>query len=136
MAAPDPSFAQPAHKLAAIGLEPPGVARQPSPGQGLALNETGAIPPALIGTTTGQVTSGGSVTAGTGFTVNHSATGTYAVTFTTPYAAAPTVIANATSVTRTVQITAQSTSGFTASITDHNNAAQDAGFNFVAFVTA
>ena len=42
----------------------------------------------------GTVSSGGAVLDGTGFTVNHAATGDYGITFTTPFATRPTVTAS------------------------------------------
>jgi hypothetical protein len=43
---------------------------------------------------TGLVTSAGAITAGTGFTVIRTGAGTYAVTFTTPFAVAPMFVAS------------------------------------------
>jgi hypothetical protein len=42
----------------------------------------------------GTVSSGGAILDGTGFTVNHAATGDYGITFTTPFATRPTVTAS------------------------------------------
>lgn len=53
-----------------------------------------AAPAAAATMITGRVTAGGAQT-GTGFTVNHSATGTYVITFTAAFATDPTVVATA-----------------------------------------
>lgn len=135
----DPSFAPPAHQLAGLGLDPPQVARAPSGGQGLALTETGAIPSSLIPASnlTGRIASAGTVTAGTGFTVNRSGTGTYDVTFTTAFTAAPTVLANpvAGASNLTATITNVATTGVTINTHTGTGSATNTDFHFVAFAT-
>lgn len=44
-------------------------------------------------TLTGYIASAGTITAGTGFTCNRTGTGVFAITFTTPFTIAPTVVA-------------------------------------------
>ena len=89
------------------------------------------------GAITGQVSAAGAVTAGTGWSVNRSATGTYDVTFTSAYSAAPTVVVTLTDITNHLvyAITASSTTGFTVKITSGSGSATNCSFNFVSFAT-
>jgi hypothetical protein len=91
-------------------------------------------------TVTGRVTDTGAITAGTGFTVNKSATGTYDVTFTSAFSAVPTVMATVgdTAAGRAIKVNTPATTGFTVKISNVAGAPtnEDQPFNFVAFETA
>lgn len=83
---------------------------------------------------TGRVTSAGAITAGTGFSVNKSATGVYDVTYDTTQAAALLVHitpADATS-PRIFTVTSTSTTGFTVKTFNTSSTATDCAFVFTA----
>lgn len=82
----------------------------------------------------GSVTSAGAVATGSGFTASRSATGIYVVTFTTPFPAAPAVVAMAsTSVARIMTLTELTASAVTIQSWDAAGAAADASFFFIAY---
>ncbi len=81
----------------------------------------------------GSVGSTGTITQGSGFSVVHSGTGVYAVTFTTAFSAAPVVVVTpVTSGSRFAGVSTQSASGFTAQLANLAGTATDQAFNFIA----
>lgn len=99
----------------------------------------GVTPPSGGAQLTGQITSGGGITAGTGFTVAHGGTGLYTVTFTTPFAATPTIVTtifdSGGSQHHAMDITAQSAAAFSVKITDNVGTPVDTFWNFLATTT-
>lgn len=85
---------------------------------------------------TGQVSSAGAVTAGTGFTVSRTSAGRYTVTFSTAFAAAPTVVltlsAGADLIANTSTVTAAS---FLVVIDTPAGTPTDQAFHFLAATT-
>lgn len=134
----DPSFAPPAHKLAGTGALPgPNVTAAPAGGQAFALEPDGTIPASLQSSPiTGQIASGGTVTAGTGWSVNRSGTGIYDVTFDSAFAATPTIVASPIDVSaRLVKIDSPTTAGFSIFTYTTGGAAANGGSHFLAFET-
>lgn len=88
---------------------------------------------------TGQIPAAGTTpTAGTGFTYTHGSTGVYVFTFTTAFAAAPTVLATiAGATTGFVFVASVSPGGMTINTFNVGSppVAADRAFNFVAFTT-
>lgn len=86
---------------------------------------------------TGRVAAAGTISGGTGFTVNKTGTGLYSITFSTPFSAVPIVIATAETVPSIVNIDTLTINGFRALITGSGdwagpNAARDDAFRFIA----
>ncbi len=83
---------------------------------------------------TGRIAGAGTITAGTGFTVNRSATGQFDVTFTSSFAATPLVTATSEDGTGVfiVGVTAVTSSTFTVKVKTDANVASNTGFNFTA----
>ena len=137
MAVRDPSFAPPAADLQKQTLAPAVVAAAPSVQQGLALDHKAKVPDGLTSTITGQVDSAASAPKGSGYSVAKGGTGIYNVTFTTPFAATPTVIATMADTTiaiRVIGVSSVTTSGFTAQIAN-GGTAEDRAWNFIALAT-
>lgn len=89
---------------------------------------------------TGLVNADGTIAGGTGFTVNHSSTGTYAVTFTTAFAAAPTVLVTITegpgsASVGTPGLTNLVAGSVTVNTVDRTGAAANMPFAFIAYAT-
>lgn len=84
---------------------------------------------------TGEVTGAGAVQAGSGFTVNRTGVGRYIITFTTPFAAAPSVVATIIAATGTEIITMNQPNPNSVQINVDTPAAAtiDASFCFIAF---
>lgn len=109
---------------------------QPTGGQGVALTPRGRVPSsALPRTITGLVNSGGTIAAGTGFSVVHSATGHYAVTFTGAFPSTPAIIVSVVNngLTVSCDVISPTATGFTMeTYTISPLALSDAGFHFIA----
>lgn len=113
-------------------------AAYPTRGQGVALDLNGKLPTSVLPrTVTGVVTSAGVITSGTGFTVAHSATGQFDITFTAAFTVAPVVVAAVLTASfypaTFIQLIA--TTGFTMRIGDCSTAppvVRDSAFNFTA----
>lgn len=88
-------------------------------------------------TITGRCDNGGAIIGGTGFTVVHAGVGLYAITFTTAFAAVPTIVAAPNdNIQRMVSIDSAATTGFTAHFTNWAaGASADCPFSFVAMTT-
>lgn len=88
---------------------------------------------------TGQITSTGTITAGSGFSVVHTSTGVYTISFNTPFASPPTVLAVCfnvgTTAVRVASIDSTATGSCVVRVTSGGGAATDTAFNFVAFQT-
>lgn len=96
----------------------------------------GFTPPATSAMLTGIVSGAGAILGGTGFTVVRTALGIYAVTFTTAFAAAPTVLA--TSAVQNgiiVSVDLVTTTGFRLENVTPGGVAVDQPFNFIAATT-
>lgn len=82
----------------------------------------------------GKITSAGTITSGTGFSVSAHTTGNYTITYTTAFSATPLVI-----VTLAVPLlfykSAESASGFTLTAQTASGTFTDAGFDFWARAT-
>lgn len=91
------------------------------------------------GVLTGMVDGAGNITGGTGFSVVHTATGVYTVTFTTAFANPPTVIPTVNDWTAALSYVAQPTNitstGFTLHVSTGGGTLQDHPFNFIAAPT-
>lgn len=135
MAAPDPSFARPAHELAQASVAPPHVATAPSPAQGLALDHNAKIQTGLTYALPGNINSDGTTAQGTGFSVNKTGTGVYAITFTTPFAATPNIQVTISDSAALWHTSSRSASGFTVTTTGTGGGAADHAFDFLAFPT-
>lgn len=88
------------------------------------------------GVITGAVDAAGTIVRGTGFTVLRTSQGHYTVTFTTPFSAPPTVVANAKTTPTFVNISAISTTQFSVILTSSGswsgpNADQDDEWYFL-----
>ncbi len=85
---------------------------------------------------TGIVAANGTITAGSGFSVNRTAAGIYVITFTSPFSAAPVVVANLLDDTsgHFVRVRTVTTSGFTLEVrgTDFGQPGIDTAFDFIA----
>jgi hypothetical protein len=85
---------------------------------------------------TGKVNNAGVIVAGTGFSVVKNSTGTYTITFTTPFPAAPVVFLAPLdfpqAVGESLLAPNPTATGFGVALRDNTNAALNAGFNFVA----
>ena len=88
--------------------------------QGIAVGGAGSI--------TGRVGSGGAIIAGTGFSVAHPSSGVYTVTFTTPFAAPPTVQLTAEQDNMVITVNTVGTNGF--GVTTHLNGDWSGGSSF------
>lgn len=89
---------------------------------------------ALIGVT-GIVAANGTITAGTGFSVVHSGTGVYAVTFSPVFPAAPVVLTTPVGTSRLspdYSAGNPTATGFTLQLKDASNTLTDAIWNFNA----
>lgn len=91
------------------------------------------------GPTSGLVNADGTIAGGTRFTVNHSATGTYQVTFTSPFSAAPAVLVTLANLPAFGSnrnyipgVSAVTVNGFTLTVASPSGVAADAAFNFAA----
>ncbi len=94
---------------------------------------TGLTASSSTSSVSGSVGSTGTITQGSGFSVVHSGTGVYAVTFTTAFSAAPVVVVTpVTSGSRFAGVSTQSASGFTAQLANSAGTATDQAFNFAA----
>lgn len=78
----------------------------------------------------GTVGSGGGSIEGTGYTVTRTSTGTFSVTFNTPFADRPSIVASSVAF-RLAGIDAASASGFVVNVS-HNGTSENFGFDFVA----
>lgn len=91
------------------------------------------------GPITGQVNSDGTIAAGTGFTVDHSAgAGLYDITFTTPFDETPTILATAfhSGIANFAMISSPTTASVRVTIKNDLGTVHSEDFDFVAFVTA
>ena len=80
----------------------------------------------------GAVTSAGALARGSGFTVVRSALGTYVVTFPTPFAAVPIVVATPEGAVLWFYLSAIGVGGFTMNLRNSAGVAVDFPFTFVA----
>lgn len=81
----------------------------------------------------GQIASAGTITRGTGFTCNKSATGVYDISFSTAFASTPIVVASlsvATGLQQTISVETPATTGVTVK-TFNSTGAADIGFTFI-----
>lgn len=90
---------------------------------------------------TGLIAAAGTITAGTGFTINGShVTGIYTITFSVAFGATPTIqvtlASDPASVLQRPGISAQSASAFTVKMANNAGALGDAAFNFLAYQIA
>lgn len=104
---------------------------------GQVIHPVDPTPPAP-GPITGQINADGTTAAGTGFASSSGGTGLYTITFTTPFAAAPTVVATAFDSTgsRVAHIVSVSTTSAVIQIRQGGGTVNDMSFHFVAFTTA
>ena len=96
--------------------------------------------PGSVRPITGQINADGSIAAGSGFTVAKGGTGTYTVTFTTAFAAVPTVVATVgpfatAGIIQAAVVTAVSTTAVSFNTLNGSNVV-DRPFIFVAHTTA
>ena len=86
---------------------------------------------------TGQITSGATIDAGTGFTVSSGGTGLYTITFTTAFAATPTVVVtvNRSGGGRLATIDNASTTSVDVVIRTDGGVLENDAFHFVAYAT-
>jgi len=136
----DPSFAPPASELGTPSVGALQVAAYPTAGQGLALDAKGKIPAGLVTSRTmvcGIVSSTGTITAGTGFTVTNPATGVYNVTFTTAMTSSPAVLVTGASsqANRIFTVSSIATTGFTVNDADSAATVHGDAFSFLAVQT-
>lgn len=122
------------HKLAAVTGTPDGTKFLRDDGSW----QTIASAPTQI---TGSISSTGGINAGTGFTVNKTGTGTYVITFTTPFASTPTILTTAmdsgSAAPNNASLSSPAATGFTAILRISGaSTLADASFDFVAFTTA
>jgi hypothetical protein len=101
----------------------------------------GSVTPVTSSVLTGQIAAAGTVTAGTGFTVSaHPSAGIYTISFTTAFAATPTVVTSifdsGAGLHHAMDITAQSAAAFSVKITDNVGTPVDTAWNFLAQTTA
>ena len=85
----------------------------------------------------GRVSAGGSVDAGSGFSVNRTGTGRYTITFSTAFSSAPFVCANLrdASPPRNIYTTSFSNTNFTVAINKNSDdTAVDVAFGFIALL--
>lgn len=123
-----------------------GGAFQPGEATSLPSNQlTGTVTPSggvvpgvsLINGVTGIVTATGAITAGTGFSVVHSGTGVYDITFTPNLSVRPVIVGNAMGGTNGLAIPAgpPTAVGFEMTIIrSDTGATQDAAFDFIAII--
>lgn len=125
-------------RIVAIGIKAGGVQKVGGNQLQGTIAATGAVTP-TGGLITGIIpATGNTQTAGTGFTYAHTnGTGVYAFTFSTPFNAAPTIVATVNAGTDLgIWVTAISGSGFTVNTSLNNGVATDEPFSFVAIPTA
>lgn len=80
----------------------------------------------------GIVSSGGSVTAGSGFTATRNSAGDYTVTFNTAFSSTPVVVMTGTAGFLMGNIAAASASSFEVIFKNTSGTATDSGFHFMA----
>lgn len=141
--------------------DPPPVASTPTAGKGLALTLRGLLPfnkygsgPASAGAVLladgkgaasfaqfirGVVTSTGTITAGTGFSVSHGGTGIYTVTFTTNFTTLPAIVPfpiDNSGVSAGMVLVSPAVSGFSLfTFNTSTGLGRDEGFSFIAVGT-
>jgi hypothetical protein len=104
------------------------------------IDSSGQIVPPATGMITGQVAAAGGIIAGTGFTVTVIGTGVYDITFSTPFASEPTIVANGRYNGAPVEITVEPRTPPTTvarlAVWDTSAMLVANDFNFIAVVTA